>query len=39
LRLVILSNTDNDIVAHSLRHLEVPFDDVATAEVCGSYRP
>ena len=26
LQLVILSNTDNDIVEHSLRHLEVPFD-------------
>ena len=39
LRLVILSNTDNDIISHSLRHLEVPFDDVVTAEDCGSYKP
>jgi 2-haloalkanoic acid dehalogenase type II len=39
LRLVILSNTDNDIIAHTLRHLEVPFDDVITAEDCGSYKP
>ncbi len=39
LRLVILSNTDDDIVAHSLRHLEVPFDDVVTAEQCRSYKP
>jgi 2-haloalkanoic acid dehalogenase type II len=39
LRLVILSNTDRDIIAHSLRHLEVPFDDVITAEDCGSYKP
>ena len=39
LKLVILSNTDNDIIAHSLRHLEVPFDDVVTAEDCGSYKP
>jgi 2-haloalkanoic acid dehalogenase type II len=39
LRLVILSNTDRDIIAHTLGHLEVPFDDVITAEECGSYKP
>ena len=39
LRLVILSNTDRDIVAHSLRHMRVPFDDVVTAEDCGVYKP
>src|SRR5581483_4127962 len=39
LRLVILSNTDRDLIAHSLRHLAVPFDDVVTAEDCGSYKP
>ena len=39
LRLVILSNTDRDIIAHSLRHLEVPFDQVITAEDCGAYKP
>jgi 2-haloalkanoic acid dehalogenase type II len=39
LKLVILSNTDRDIIAHSLRHLELPFDDVVTAEDCGSYKP
>ena len=39
LRLMILSNTDNDIIAHSLRHLEVPFDAVITAEDCGAYKP
>ncbi len=39
LRLVIISNTDNDIVEHSLRHLEVPFDEVVTAEDCRSYKP
>jgi 2-haloacid dehalogenase len=39
LRLVIISNTDRDIIAHSLRHLELPFDDVVTAEDCGSYKP
>ena len=39
LELVILSNTDDDIIAHSLRHLGVPFKDVVTAEQCGSYKP
>ncbi len=39
LRLVILSNTDGDIIAHSLRHLELPFDDVITAEDVGAYKP
>lgn len=39
LKLVILSNTDDDIIAHSLRHLEVPFEDVVTAEQCGAYKP
>jgi 2-haloacid dehalogenase len=39
LRLVILSNTDRDIIAYTLGHLEIPFDDVITAEDCGSYKP
>ena len=39
LRLVIISNTDRDIIAHTLRHLEVPFDEVVTAEDCRSYKP
>lgn len=39
LRLAILSNTDRDIIAHSLKHLDVPFDHVVTAEDCGSYKP
>ena len=39
LRLMILSNTDRDIIADTLRHLEVPFDDVVTAEGCRSYKP
>ena len=30
LRLVIISNTDRDIIEHTLRHLAVPFDDVVT---------
>ena len=39
LRLVIVSNTDRDIIEHTLRHLEVPFDGVVTAEDCGAYKP
>jgi 2-haloalkanoic acid dehalogenase type II len=38
-RLAILSNTDRDIIAHSLKHIGVPFDLVVTAEDCGSYKP
>jgi 2-haloacid dehalogenase len=39
LRLVIISNTDRDIIEHTLRQLEVRFDDVITAEDCGAYKP
>jgi len=39
LRLMIVSNTDRDIMAHSLRHLEVPFDIVQVAEDVGAYKP
>jgi 2-haloalkanoic acid dehalogenase type II len=39
LRLAILSNTDRDIIANSLKHIGVPFDLVVTAEDCGSYKP
>ncbi|MQA87028.1 MAG: haloacid dehalogenase type II [Streptosporangiales bacterium] len=39
IRLVIISNTDRDIIEHTLRHLRVPFDDVVTAEDCGAYKP
>jgi 2-haloalkanoic acid dehalogenase type II len=38
-RLVIVSNTDRDIVEHTLRQIEVPFDDVVTAEDVQSYKP
>jgi 2-haloalkanoic acid dehalogenase type II len=37
--LMIVSNTDRDIMAHSLRHLEVPFDIVQVAEDIGAYKP
>lgn len=39
LRLVIVSNTDRDIIDHTLRQLELPFDDVVTAEDAGVYKP
>ena len=39
LRLVIVSNTDRDIIDHTLRHLAVPFDGVVTAEDVGAYKP
>jgi 2-haloacid dehalogenase len=39
LELVILSNTDRDIIEHSLRHIEAPIDAVVTAEDVGSYKP
>ena len=38
-RLVIVSNTDRDIIEHTLRQLEVPFDDVQVAEDVGAYKP
>ena len=39
LRLVIVSNTDRDIIEHTLRQIEVPFDDVQVAEDVGAYKP
>jgi 2-haloacid dehalogenase len=39
LRLVIVSNTDRDIIEHSLKHIEAPIDDVVTAEDVSSYKP
>ena len=39
LRLAIVSNTDRDIIAHTLRQIGVPFDDVITAEDARAYKP
>jgi 2-haloacid dehalogenase len=36
---VILSNIDDDLIAHSARLMNVRFDDVITAQQCGSYKP
>jgi 2-haloacid dehalogenase len=38
-RLAIVSNTDRDIIEHTIRHIDVPFDAVITAEDAGSYKP
>jgi 2-haloacid dehalogenase len=39
LRLAIVSNTDRDIIAHTLRQIGVPFDAVITAEDARAYKP
>ena len=39
LRLVILSNTDRDIISHSVKQIGVEFDQIVVAEDVGSYKP
>jgi 2-haloacid dehalogenase len=39
LRLAIVSNTDRDIIEHTLRHIGVPFDVVITAQDARAYKP
>lgn len=38
-KLAIISNIDDDLFAHSARHLQVPFDWVITAQQAQSYKP
>jgi 2-haloacid dehalogenase len=38
-KLAILSNTDQDLLAASLQHIEVPVDLTVTAAEAGSYKP
>jgi 2-haloalkanoic acid dehalogenase type II len=38
-RLAIVSNTDRDIIEHTVRHIGVPFDHVITAEDARAYKP
>ena len=38
-RLAILSNIDDDLFAHTAKRLEVPFDQVVTAQQVRSYKP
>jgi 2-haloalkanoic acid dehalogenase type II len=39
LRLAIVSNTDRDIIEHTLRQIGVPFDAVVTAQDARAYKP
>jgi 2-haloalkanoic acid dehalogenase type II len=39
LNLAIISNTDHDIINHSLNHMGIEFDEVITAEDCRAYKP
>ena len=39
LRLAIISNTDRSIMEHTLRQLELPFDEVVVAEDARAYKP
>src|SRR3954453_22528776 len=39
LRLIIVSNTDRDIIEHSLPQIPAPVDDVVTADDVRSYKP
>jgi 2-haloacid dehalogenase len=39
LELAIVSNTDRDIIEHTLRHIGVPFEAVITAEDARAYKP
>src|SRR3954454_902623 len=39
LKLIIVSNTDRDIIEHSLRQIAAPVDDVVTADDVRSYKP
>jgi 2-haloalkanoic acid dehalogenase type II len=39
IRLAIISNTDHDILNHTLNQLQLEFDEVITAEDCQAYKP
>ncbi len=39
MQLAIISNIDHDILAHSLNHMQIEFDEVITAEDCRAYKP
>jgi 2-haloacid dehalogenase len=38
-KLAIISNIDDDLFAHSAKKLEVPFNQVITAQQVGAYKP
>lgn len=37
--IVIISNTEDDLIAHNVEKIGVPFDAVITAEQAGAYKP
>ncbi len=39
LRLAIISNSQHSLIAHSLHHMGLEFDQVITAEDCRAYKP
>jgi len=39
LKLAIISNTDRDIITHSVKQIGVPFDRVIVAQDVGAYKP
>lgn len=39
LKLAIISNTDRDIITHSIKQIGVSFDRVIVAQDCGAYKP
>jgi 2-haloacid dehalogenase len=39
LKLAIISNTDRDIITHSIKQIGVPFDKVVVAQDVGAYKP
>ncbi len=38
-KIVLITNTDNDIIKESVKQLGVEFDDIITAEMAGAYKP
>lgn len=38
-KLALITNTDDAIIARTLRHLDLPIDWVITAQSCGAYKP
>ena len=38
-KITLITNTDNDIIRESVRHIGVEFDDIVTAEMAGAYKP
>lgn len=39
LKLIIVSNSEHALMDHTLRQLDLPFDDVVLAEDAGAYKP